>query len=188
MADSGRVDPCVWRSSNAIRPNGPRQVSLGQRQVSTAPTHFALKGQRRRALRNPVRVHVQTEHQPGAAFIRIRGFSCPRLICASLSGSIAAPGSSINANAFSAKVSLRAVRMRPLCGVADPSTGRANDHRWSTGFGPIPLSCDCPGRQESQQPKGWTPTDCTPTDRRGLRPKSRKCMEFWRIPLQSTDS
>jgi len=28
--------------------------------------------------------------QPGAAFIRIRGFSCPRLICASLSGSITA--------------------------------------------------------------------------------------------------
>ncbi len=31
MADSGRVDPCVWRSNTAIRPNGPRQVSLGQR-------------------------------------------------------------------------------------------------------------------------------------------------------------
>jgi len=31
MADSGRVDPCVWRSSTSIRPNGPRQVSLGQR-------------------------------------------------------------------------------------------------------------------------------------------------------------
>ena len=28
--------------------------------------------------------------EPGAAFIRIRGFSCPRLICASLSGSITA--------------------------------------------------------------------------------------------------
>ena len=60
-------------------------------QVSTVATHFALKGQRRPALRNPVRVRVQTVHQPGAAFIRIRGFSCPRLICASLSGSIAAP-------------------------------------------------------------------------------------------------
>ena len=31
MADYGRVDPCVWRSSTAIRPNGPWQVSLGQR-------------------------------------------------------------------------------------------------------------------------------------------------------------
>jgi len=47
---------------------------------------------------NPFRVRVQTGYQHGAAFIRIRGFSCPRLICASLSGSVAALTSSINAN------------------------------------------------------------------------------------------
>jgi|GEM_PF-6926318 len=43
----------------------------------------------RPALWNPFRVRVQTGYQPGAAFIRIRGFSCPRLLCASLSGSVA---------------------------------------------------------------------------------------------------
>ncbi len=43
----------------------------------------------------------------GAAFTRIRGFSCPRLICASLSGSVAALTSSINANTFNAQRSPR---------------------------------------------------------------------------------
>jgi len=70
-------------------------------QVSTAATRFALKGQHTPALWNPFRVRVRTGYQPGAALIRIRGFSCPRLICASLSGSVAALTSSINANTLS---------------------------------------------------------------------------------------
>ncbi len=49
---------------------------------------FALKGRHKIALWNPFRVRVRMVREPGAAFIRIRGFSCPRLICASLSGSI----------------------------------------------------------------------------------------------------
>jgi len=60
--------------------------------------------QHRPALWNPFRVRVQTGYQPGAAFIRIGGFSCPRLIYASLSGSVAALTSSINANTFSAQM------------------------------------------------------------------------------------
>ena len=41
IADSVRVDPCVWGSIAAIRPNGPWQVSLGQRpQVSRAMKAF----------------------------------------------------------------------------------------------------------------------------------------------------
>jgi|GEM_PF-3628574 len=133
MVDSERIDPCVWRYTSVIRPKGPQEVSLGQRQatlqVSTAATRFALKEQHRPALRNPFRVRVRTGYQPGAAFIRIRGFSCPRLrcaslsgsvahhshkshkshrpprlICASLSGSIAALTSSINANTLNARV------------------------------------------------------------------------------------
>jgi len=90
IADSVRVDPCLWGSIAAIRPNGPWQVSLGQRpQVLRASKHFALKGQGRPALRNPVRVRVQRERQPGAAFIRIRRFTCPRLICRAPLGRIA---------------------------------------------------------------------------------------------------
>ncbi len=58
---------------------------------------FALKGLHKTALWNPFRVRVRMVRQPGAAFIRIRGFSCPRLICASLSGSITA---SIKYNSF----------------------------------------------------------------------------------------
>ena len=46
-------------------------------------------------------------YQPGAAFIRIRGFSCPRLICASLSGSVAALTWSINANTFNTQMAPR---------------------------------------------------------------------------------
>jgi len=76
-------------------------------QVSTAATRFGRKGQYRPALWNPVRVRVQMGYQPGAAFIRIRGFSCPRLICASLSGSVAARTSSINANTLNAQMSPR---------------------------------------------------------------------------------
>ena len=76
-------------------------------QVSTAATRVALKGQHRPALWNPFRVRVQTGYQPGAAFIRIRGFSCPSLICASLSGSVAALTSSINANILNAQMSPR---------------------------------------------------------------------------------
>ena len=76
-------------------------------QVSTAATRFALKGQHRPALWNPFRVRVQTGYQPGAAFIHIRGFSCPRLMCASLSGSVAALTSSINANTFNPQMSPR---------------------------------------------------------------------------------
>ena len=75
--------------------------------VSTAATRFALKGQHRPALWNPFRVRVRTGYQPGAAFIHIRGFSWPRLICASLSGSVAAQTSSINANTFNAQMSPR---------------------------------------------------------------------------------
>ena len=52
--------------------------------------------------------------EPGAAFIRIRGFSCPRLICASLSGSITA---SIKYYSF-------VVRGRPCTSFrAEPKTG-----------------------------------------------------------------
>jgi len=72
-----------------------------------AATRFVLKGQHRTALWNPFRVRIQTGYQPGAAFIRIRGFSCPRLICASLSGSVAALTSSIDANTFTAQMSAR---------------------------------------------------------------------------------
>ena len=88
-----------------------QRASASQRgatpQVSTAATRFALKGQHRPALCNPFRVRVQTGYQPEAAFIRIRGFTCPRLICASLSGSVAALTSSINANTFNAQMSPR---------------------------------------------------------------------------------
>jgi len=76
-------------------------------QISTAATRFVRKGQHRPALWNPFRVRVRTGYQPGAAFIRIRGFSCPRLICASLSGSVAALTSSINANTFDPQMSPR---------------------------------------------------------------------------------
>ena len=69
----------------------------------SAAMRFALKGQHKTALWNPFRVRVRMVSQPGAAFIRIRGFSCPRLICASLSGSIKA---SIKYNSF-------VVRARP---------------------------------------------------------------------------
>jgi len=31
MVDSERIDPCVWRYTIVLRPNGPPQVSLGQR-------------------------------------------------------------------------------------------------------------------------------------------------------------
>jgi len=62
------------------------EVPEGSRR-SARRTHFWP----REALWNPFRVRVQTGYQPGAAFIRIRGFPCPRLICASLSGSVAAP-------------------------------------------------------------------------------------------------
>lgn len=41
--------------------------------------------------------------------------------------------------------------------------------RWSTGFSLRPRSCDVPGSsmesQESQQPKGWTPTESLNTAR-----------------------
>jgi|GEM_PF-3500073 len=62
IADSGGVDPCVWRLSTAMRSNGPWQVSLGNAPVSTAPTHVSPTGQRRPALRNPVRVRVQNSN------------------------------------------------------------------------------------------------------------------------------
>jgi len=58
------------------------------------------------------------ESEPGAAFIRIRGFSCPRLICTSLSGSITA---SIKDYSF-------VVRGRPCTSFrADPQNDRSPD-------------------------------------------------------------
>lgn len=57
--------------------------------------------------RNPVRVRVQTADQPGATIFRIRRFSCPRLICPSLSGSLQEARSSINANQCSAHLTAR---------------------------------------------------------------------------------
>ena len=56
----------------------------------SAALRFALKGLHKTVLWNPFRVRVRAVREPGAAFIRIRGFSCPRLISASLSGSITA--------------------------------------------------------------------------------------------------
>jgi len=93
-------------------------------QVSTAATRFALKGKHRPALRNPFRVRVQTGYQPGAAFIRIRGFTCPRLTCVSLSGSVAVLTSSINANTFNTQTSPR------TSFVDEPYFDRAN-LRWT---------------------------------------------------------
>ncbi len=72
-------------------------------QVLSATMRFALKGRDKTALWNPFRVRVRMVREPGAAFIRIRGFSCPRLICASLSGSFTA----------SSKYSSFVVRARP---------------------------------------------------------------------------
>jgi len=66
-------------------------------QVFSAAMRFALKGLHKTELWNPFRVRVRTVRELGAAFIRIRGFSCPRLICTSLSGSITA---SIKYNSF----------------------------------------------------------------------------------------
>jgi len=96
MADSG-----------GIGPTGHGKSSWAAPQVSAAATRFALKWQHRPALWNPFRVRVQTGYQPRAAFIRIRGCSCPRLICASLSDSVAALTSSINANTLNAQMSPR---------------------------------------------------------------------------------
>ena len=59
-------------------------------QVLSIAMRFALEGLHQTALWNPFRVRVRMVREPGATFIRIRGFSCPMLICASLSGSIKA--------------------------------------------------------------------------------------------------
>ena len=72
-------------------------------QVLSIAMRFALEGLHQTALWNPFRVRVRMVREPGAAFIRIRRFSCPRLISASLSGSITA---SIKYNSF-------VVRARP---------------------------------------------------------------------------
>ena len=56
----------------------------------SAAMRFALKGLHKTVLWNPFRVRVRMVRKPGAAFIRIRGFSCLRLICTSHSGSITA--------------------------------------------------------------------------------------------------
>ena len=85
----------------------PKQCDSAQRattgqpgappQVLSAAMRFALKGLHKTALWNPFRVRVRMLREPGAAFIHIRGFSCPRLICTCLSGSITA---SIKDNSF----------------------------------------------------------------------------------------
>jgi hypothetical protein len=50
-----------------------------------------------------------------AAFIHVRGFSCPRRICLSLTGSIATVSKSINRNSVSTQVSTRTrLRVKPL--------------------------------------------------------------------------
>ena len=93
----GRL-PQVWQTTQAPgflvailkHCNSARRASTCQHgatpHVSSATLHFALKGRYNRELWNPFRVRARTKQQPGAAFIRNRGFSCPRLICGSLSG------------------------------------------------------------------------------------------------------
>ena len=95
-------------------------------QVLSIAMRFALKGLHKTVLWNPFRVRVRMVREPGAAFIRIRGFSCPRLICASPSGSITA---SIKYNSF-------VVRGRPCTSFhAEPKKDSRPFHS---------SSCDCP--------------------------------------------
>jgi len=108
----------LWRDLNRRSSTGTRRVGqpgfrmagflrLSLRHRPVQPWILSGSSRNLGALRNPVRVHVQTEQQPGAAFIRIRGFSGPRLICQSLSGSIPAPSWWIDANELSTLVSTR---------------------------------------------------------------------------------
>jgi hypothetical protein len=63
----------------------------------------------------PNRSPIQPVQLTWAAFIHVRGFSCPRLICLSLTGSIATVSKSINRNSVSTQVSTRTrFRVKPL--------------------------------------------------------------------------
>ena len=104
-AQSGVKSVVSISSQSPTEPSGRRPHMLnrlmayneGNAPGLSAAMRFALKGRHKTVLWNPFRVRVRMVREPGAAFIRIRGFFCPRLICTSLSGSITA---SIKYNSF----------------------------------------------------------------------------------------
>ena len=64
--------PATMTKRVGFGPTGLGKSAWGIALVSTAVPRFTLKGPRRPARWNPFRVRVETGHQPGAAFIRIR--------------------------------------------------------------------------------------------------------------------